>query len=104
MTLPIVFRRPARADFDDAADWYEQRRAGPGAAFTAAVQRVLDQIAAQPDFCPQVYQDVQEALVPGYVLRLLPRGTKPGRGSVGLSHGERSVYVAGSDLMKRRAR
>jgi toxin ParE1/3/4 len=33
---------------------------------TAAVQRVLDQIAAQPDFYPQVYQDVREALVPGY--------------------------------------
>ena len=40
--------------------------AGLGAAFTAAVQRVLDQIAAQPDFYPQVYQDVREALVSGY--------------------------------------
>lgn len=66
MTLPIVFRRAARAEFDDAADWYEQRRAGLGAAFTAAVQRVLDQIAAQPDFYSQVYQDVREALVSAY--------------------------------------
>ncbi len=66
MSLPIVFRRAARAEFDDAADWYEQRRAGLGAAFTAAVQRVLDQIAAQPDFYPQVYQDVREAQVSGY--------------------------------------
>jgi hypothetical protein len=46
MSLPIVFRRAARAVFDDAADWCEQRRAGLGAAFTAAVQRVIDQIAA----------------------------------------------------------
>jgi plasmid stabilization system protein ParE len=66
MSLPIVFRRLARAEFDDAADWYEQRRAGLGAAFTAAVQHVLDKIAAQPDSYPQVYQDVREALVPGY--------------------------------------
>ena len=66
MSLPVVFRRSARAEFDDAADWYEQRRAGLGAAFTAAVQRVLGQIAAQPDFYPQVYQDVREALVAGY--------------------------------------
>lgn len=66
MSLPIVFRRAARAEFDDAADWYEQRRAGFGTAFTAAVQRVLDQIAAQPDFYAQVYQDVREALVSGY--------------------------------------
>jgi plasmid stabilization system protein ParE len=66
MSLPVVFRRAARAEFDDAADWYDHRRAGLGAAFTAAVERVLDQVAAQPDFYPQVYQDVREALVPGY--------------------------------------
>lgn len=65
MSLPVVFRRAARAEFNDAADWYEQRRAGLGAAFTAAVQRVLDQISSQPDFYAQVYQDVREALVSG---------------------------------------
>jgi hypothetical protein len=43
----------------------EQRRAGLGAAFTTAVQRTLNQIAAHPDFYPQVYQDVREALVSG---------------------------------------
>ena len=66
MTLPIVFRRAARAEFDDAADWYEQRQTGLGTALTAAVQRVLDQIAAHPYFYPQVYQDVREALVSNY--------------------------------------
>lgn len=66
MSIPIIFRRVARAEFDDAADWYEQRQAGLGAAFTAVVQRVLDQIAAQPDFYPQVCQDVREALVSTY--------------------------------------
>jgi plasmid stabilization system protein ParE len=40
--------------------------AGLGAAFTAAVQQVLDRVAAQPDFYPQVYGDVREALVPGF--------------------------------------
>jgi toxin ParE1/3/4 len=66
MSLPVVFRRAARVEFDDAADWYEQRRAGLGAAFTAAAQQILDRISAQPDFYPQVYQDVREALIPGY--------------------------------------
>jgi toxin ParE1/3/4 len=66
MTLPIVFRRAARVEFDDAADWYEQRRAGLGTAFTAAVQQVLDRLAAQPAFYPQVYGDVREALVCGF--------------------------------------
>jgi hypothetical protein len=46
MSVPVVFRRIARGEFDDAADWYEQRQTGLGAAFAAAVQRTLDQIAA----------------------------------------------------------
>src|SRR5262249_16078863 len=66
MSLPIVFRRAARAEFDDAADWYEQRRAGQGAAFVAAVQKVLDQIAAQPQLYPVALDDVREAMVSGF--------------------------------------
>jgi len=66
MSLLVVFRRAARAEFDDAADWYEQQRTGLGTSFTAAVQRVLDQISAQPGFYAKVYQNVREALVSGY--------------------------------------
>jgi toxin ParE1/3/4 len=66
MNLPIVFRRAARAEFDDAADWYEQRQAGLGDAFTAAVQQILAQISGQPSFYPQVYGDLREALVSGF--------------------------------------
>jgi plasmid stabilization system protein ParE len=66
MRLRVVFRRAARAEFDDAADWYEQRRAGLGASFTAAVEGVLHRFAAQPDFYAEVHQGVREALVPGY--------------------------------------
>ena len=65
MTVPVVFRRLARAEFDSAADWYE-RRAGLGATFTAAVQRVLDRISAQPDFYPAIWGGVREALVHGF--------------------------------------
>ncbi len=66
MSLAVVFRRAARAEFDDAADWYEQRRAGLGAMFTAAVRQALLRIAAQPDSYPKVHQEIREALVSGY--------------------------------------
>jgi toxin ParE1/3/4 len=66
MSLPVAFRRAARSEFDDAADWYEQRRAGLGPAFTGAVQRVLDRIADQPDCYPVVWAGVREALVAGF--------------------------------------
>ena len=36
MSLPVILRRQAQVEFDDAADWYEQRRLGRGVAFTVA--------------------------------------------------------------------
>lgn len=66
MSTPVILRRLAQAEFDDAADWYEQRRAGRGAAFTAAVRQVQAGISAAPDAHPEVYRDVREAAVPGY--------------------------------------
>ena len=66
MRMPVILRRMAQAEFDEAADWYEQRRAGRGAAFTAAVRQVLSRIAAAPDGHPEIYADIREAMVPGY--------------------------------------
>lgn len=66
MNSPIVFRRAARAEYDDAADWYEARSPGLGAAFTAAVRVILDRIAAQPAYYATVLDTIREALVPGY--------------------------------------
>lgn len=66
MTLPIIFRRQARREFDDAADWYEQHRAGLGARFVAAVRHVLDQAAANPQRYAAVFSDVREGIVHGF--------------------------------------
>jgi plasmid stabilization system protein ParE len=66
MSTPVVMRRLAQAEFDDAADWCERRRAGRGAAFTVAVSRVLGNISATPDINPEVHDDVRAAMVPGY--------------------------------------
>jgi hypothetical protein len=40
VSLPISFRPEARAEFDDAYDWYEGRRPGLGEAFADQVQQV----------------------------------------------------------------
>ena len=48
MSLSITFGRQARREFDEAADWYEQHRAGLGARFVTAVQHVLDEAARNP--------------------------------------------------------
>ena len=66
MSVPVILRRLAQAEFDVAADWYDSRRSGRGAAFTAAVRQVLSAIGSQPETYPEVYGDVREAPVPGY--------------------------------------
>jgi toxin ParE1/3/4 len=41
MTLPVVFRRAARREFDEAALWYEERRPGLGAQFVLEIDRAV---------------------------------------------------------------
>jgi plasmid stabilization system protein ParE len=66
MNLPVILRRLARVEFDDAADWYEARGAGQGAAFTTSVRQVLVDLGSRPELQPEVHGDVREALVPRY--------------------------------------
>ena len=66
MSLPIVFRRTARSEFDEAAEWYESRQTGRGAKFTTAVAKALVTIAAAPEGFTEVFADVREAPVARY--------------------------------------
>ncbi len=66
MNRPVVLRRQARVEFDEAADWYEARRPGLGARFVTAVQQVLDAIAVSPQRYPRASGEVREGLVHGF--------------------------------------
>ena len=66
VSLPLVFLRTARYEFDEAVDWYERRRTGRGAKFSASVQAVFDRIVESPQFYPKALEDVRKALVPKY--------------------------------------
>ena len=74
MSLPIILRPQARREFDEAADWYEQRRAGLGARFIAAVGRVFDQAAANPQRYPEVFGTVREGVVQRFPYCVYYRG------------------------------
>jgi plasmid stabilization system protein ParE len=63
MSLPLVFRRIAQAEFDAAAAWYEGQQPGLSDDFIAEVTQVLDIIAGQPDRYPIAAGDVREAPV-----------------------------------------
>jgi len=52
MNLTLVFRDNARADLDEAADWYKARKPGLEAALVAEVQKIFGEISVHPDRCP----------------------------------------------------
>jgi plasmid stabilization system protein ParE len=62
MSLPVVLSREAEREFDDAADWYEQR-AGSGAKFVAQVRETLNQIGLMPELHAVVHRNVRRAVV-----------------------------------------
>ena len=63
MSLPVVLRRTARAEFDAAIDWYERQQLGLGVEFATRVQAVFDRIAAQPEMHVKVHGEVRKALI-----------------------------------------
>jgi toxin ParE1/3/4 len=63
MSLPLRLLPEAKAEFDAAADWYEQQRPGLGVDFIARVRDVLNRISANPRLHATVYGDVRKAVV-----------------------------------------
>ena len=66
MTLPIVLRLEAQAEFDDAFDWYEGRKAGLGVHFAKQVRKVFLRIATNPQLYPPVFRDIRLAVMPRF--------------------------------------
>lgn len=66
MSLPILFRALARAEYDTAITWYDQARPGLGTMFEEEVQAVLDTAAATPERYPIAELDVRETPLRGF--------------------------------------
>ena len=63
MCFPIVFRRIAKRELDDAISWYESRREGLGQDFSSAVERELERVASSPNQFPRVKSEVRRAVL-----------------------------------------
>lgn len=48
MSRTVEFRPAARAEFDEAADWYEQQREGLRAEFVREVDTLLSRVLEDP--------------------------------------------------------
>ena len=63
MTPRLFVRDEAAADLEDAADWYEGRRAGLGSEFLRTVRALLAGIARAPHEYPVARGEVRRARV-----------------------------------------
>jgi toxin ParE1/3/4 len=63
VSLPVVLRAEAEAEFDDAFDFYDGRKAGLGAEFVAEVQKVFDRVSANPLVHQEVFADIRKGVV-----------------------------------------
>jgi plasmid stabilization system protein ParE len=73
MSLPIVFRPIAREEFDEATDWYDQRRAGLGAEFVENVNQTLHRITTTPLIHAVHHENVRRAPVAKFPYSILYR-------------------------------
>jgi toxin ParE1/3/4 len=63
VSLPVVLRDEAQAEFDEAFDYYEGQRAGLGVDFADRVQQVFDRISVNPQMHVVVFADIRKAVV-----------------------------------------
>ena len=59
MSLPVRFSVAARAEFIEAAAWYEAQRANLGVEFISEIDRCVVLAAEQPKCCAVIYKDVR---------------------------------------------
>jgi toxin ParE1/3/4 len=62
MSLSVTFRRAARAEFIEAAAWYETQRPGLGVEFIAEIERCVDAAAERPTTYPAIDEDVRRVV------------------------------------------
>jgi len=63
MSLPVVLRDEAQAEFDETFDRYEEKRLGLGVTFLRRVEEVFNRIGANPKLHPIVFADIRKAVV-----------------------------------------
>jgi plasmid stabilization system protein ParE len=68
----LRFNPLAEAELQDAASWYDDRAAGMGARFVAAIRRRADEIIESPQRWPLI-KGVRRVLVGGYPYAIVYR-------------------------------
>ncbi len=73
MRWHVSIREAARADLHEAHDWYEERCAGLGEEFLAAISEALLRLEANPESFPIHYRGFRRALTRRFPYKLFFR-------------------------------
>ena len=92
MSLPVVLTPEAEAEFDEAADWYEEN-AGLGAEFTAAVHAVFDRIGNFPLIHQVVFKNIRRAVVKKFPYIVYYRPESDRISVIAVFHGRRNPTI-----------
>jgi toxin ParE1/3/4 len=60
MSLRLVFKPLARAEYNEATAWFEQQRPGLGKEFVLETDRALQRAQANPERFPNVRQQIRK--------------------------------------------
>ena len=93
MSLPVVLRDEARAEFNEAFDHYEDRRPGLGVHFVTRVQSVFDRIATNPRMHALVFADVRKAVVARFPYSVFNRSDAARVEILAVFHGSRDPAI-----------
>lgn len=92
MGLPVVLTAEAEADFDTAAEWYEEQ-AGLGAKFTLRVRHARVRIGQMPELHTVLHRDVRRARLEKFPNHIYYRVRRDRVEVIAVPHGRRDPSV-----------
>jgi len=102
MTSPVVFRRAARREFDEAALWYEERRAGLGSQFISEINHAIKLVVENPPLSHHAPRDSMCSSATLSIFGLFSSGGTTHRRAGGVSCAPRSKSVAQPPIKRMR--
>ena|SRR5215210_4473729 len=90
MTPPLSLRSKAKAEIQEAYDYYERQRSGLGNQFLLAVRRTLALVEKTPLLYPKIRKEVRRAPVPRFPYAILYLAEPENTVVVACFHGRRN--------------
>ena len=93
MSLPVITRPAATAEIETAYRWYEDEREGLGSEFLKAVDKIVKEIAENPERFPIIRRDIRRAILRRFPYSILYRIVAGHVVVIACFHGKRNPKV-----------